>query len=169
MKPSDAGPLGRRGQALVEFALLLPVLLLMVLGVIEFSRSLDAVHSMSTLSREGANLAARGTPLDTVALTVLTNGGEIGLGRAGGVVATEVAIDSAGWPIVRAQAFSPGFSRASGLGTAGDTAFGLHQAGLASGRRHYIVEIYYRFRPITPVGALLGFGVRDTLYERAIF
>lgn len=153
----------------MEFALCLPILMLLLLGVIEFSRSIDAAHSLSGLSREGANLAARGTPLDTVVITVVTNGQDIALGEAGGVVATEVEINEAGWPLVRAQAFSPGFTRASAMGAVGDTAFALQEAGLLAGRRHYIIEVFYRYQPITPLGNLTGLGVRDTLYDRAVF
>lgn len=154
---------------MVEFALCLPILLMLVLGVIEYSRSLDAAHSLSGLSREGANLAARGTPLDTVVIAVVANGEDIALGSAGGVVATEVEIDASGWPLVRAQAFSPGFTRASALGGVGDTAFALRAAGLLEGRRHFVVEVFYRYQPVTPFGSMTGLGVRDTLYDRAVF
>ncbi len=44
----------RRGQGLVEFALALPVFLLLVLGVIEFGRLLAVVSSVTTAAREGA-------------------------------------------------------------------------------------------------------------------
>jgi hypothetical protein len=171
MSASDAKRLrrpGPGGQALVEFVLVLPILLFLALGVIEFARALDVTHSMTSLSREGANLAARGTPLDTVANTVITNGTDIGLPGAGGVIATEVEIQS-GWPIVQAQAYSAGFARPSAMGGVGDTAFVLNSLGLLEGRRHYVVEIFYRHRSITPLRGLFGLAVRDTLYDRAVF
>ena len=48
---------GRRpenGQALVEFALLLPVILLLVVGMLEFSRAWNMHQVMTDAAREGA-------------------------------------------------------------------------------------------------------------------
>ena len=47
----------RRGQALVEFALLLPFLLLLLLGVIEFGRAWNVKQVLTNASREGARYA----------------------------------------------------------------------------------------------------------------
>jgi hypothetical protein len=44
----------RRGQGMLEFALALPVFLMLVLGVIEFGRLLAVVSSVTTAAREGA-------------------------------------------------------------------------------------------------------------------
>lgn len=56
------GPRRRaRGVAMVELALVLPVLLLLVLGVIDFSRMIQFNNVLISLTREGANLAARST------------------------------------------------------------------------------------------------------------
>jgi Flp pilus assembly protein TadG len=48
------------GQALVEFALVLPVFLLMVFGVVEFGLALNAGVSVNFVSRVAALLAAEG-------------------------------------------------------------------------------------------------------------
>ncbi len=48
----------QEGQGLVEFALILPVLLLLVLGIIEFGRLMVAISSVSTASRDAARYAA---------------------------------------------------------------------------------------------------------------
>ncbi|WP_241985969.1 TadE/TadG family type IV pilus assembly protein [Cryobacterium sp. Hz7] len=45
---------GERGAAAVEFALVLPILLLLVLGLIEFSRLYNIQISLSNAAREGA-------------------------------------------------------------------------------------------------------------------
>lgn len=50
-----------RGVAMVELALVLPVLILLVLGVVDFSRAIHFNNVLISLSREGANLAARTT------------------------------------------------------------------------------------------------------------
>ncbi len=48
------------GQALVEAAIVLPLLVLLVIGVYEFSRSIQANNIVVAMSREAANLASRG-------------------------------------------------------------------------------------------------------------
>jgi Flp pilus assembly protein TadG len=51
-----------RGAAAVEFALLFPVLLLIVFGIIDFGRALNAQITLTQAAREGARLAAVGQP-----------------------------------------------------------------------------------------------------------
>ena len=55
-----SSPRGRsdRGAVAVEFALLLPLLLLLVLGVVDFGRALNAQITLTQAAREGARLAA---------------------------------------------------------------------------------------------------------------
>jgi hypothetical protein len=47
----------RRGQALVEFALILPVILLLVVGMLEFARAWNLHQVMTDAAREGARRA----------------------------------------------------------------------------------------------------------------
>ena len=56
-----------RGQSLIEFALVLPLALLIVLGVVEVGTMLLDEHVVTRLSREGSNLISRDTPLETAA------------------------------------------------------------------------------------------------------
>jgi hypothetical protein len=46
----------------VEFALVLPLLLLVVFGIIDFGRALNAQITITQAAREGARLAALGQP-----------------------------------------------------------------------------------------------------------
>lgn len=50
-----------RGQALVEMALVLPIFILLVMGIIDFGRLFNAQISITHASREGARQAAVGT------------------------------------------------------------------------------------------------------------
>lgn len=45
---------GESGQAMVEFAIVLPVLILLVLGITEFGRALSALIVLQNAAREGA-------------------------------------------------------------------------------------------------------------------
>lgn len=47
------------GQAIIEFVLILPLLLLLLLGVFDFARAIRTVNTIDNMSREGANLASR--------------------------------------------------------------------------------------------------------------
>jgi Flp pilus assembly protein TadG len=49
-----------RGAVAVEFALLLPVLLFLVFGIIDFGRALNAQITLTQAAREGARMAALG-------------------------------------------------------------------------------------------------------------
>jgi len=61
-----------RGQSVVEFAVVLPLLLLVVLGVIEVSYALLDQHVVTKLTREGSNLISRNTSLLDTATALTT-------------------------------------------------------------------------------------------------
>lgn len=50
----------RSGQAVIEFAFVLPLLLLLVFGITEFGRALMTVNVLTAAAREGARAAAVG-------------------------------------------------------------------------------------------------------------
>jgi hypothetical protein len=55
--PLRSTPRRRPGQALLEFALVVPILLILVLGVIDFGRAWHAYQVVTDAAREGARLA----------------------------------------------------------------------------------------------------------------
>lgn len=72
---------GERGQSVVEMALLLPVYLMLLLGMLEFGLAFDHLLSISYASREGARVGA-----------ALTNGGGT-LGCSGGQSPNAASVD----------------------------------------------------------------------------
>jgi len=50
------------GQSIVEFALVLPVLLLILMGIIEFGRLLETTNVLTSAAREGVRVAAVTAP-----------------------------------------------------------------------------------------------------------
>ena len=46
-----------RGQALVEFALVIPLVILLLMGIFDFGRAVFAYNSLSNAAREGARVA----------------------------------------------------------------------------------------------------------------
>lgn len=53
------GNTGEKGQAFVELAIVLPFLILLLMGIIDYSRAIHAKSIITNMSREGANLVSR--------------------------------------------------------------------------------------------------------------
>lgn len=61
------------GIAAVEFALILPVLVLLTLPVVDCARAIQANTILINISREGANIASRGASLDSTSSQNIMN------------------------------------------------------------------------------------------------
>jgi hypothetical protein len=61
-----------QGISTLEFALMLPILLTLVIGVVDFSRALQSNNIIANMSREGANLASRTLVTPSTIISVLT-------------------------------------------------------------------------------------------------
>lgn len=158
----------QRGQALVEAALVLPILLLLILGLIESGNGLSVKHKMAVLSREGANIASRGSSLQETLDTVMDSGTEIKLREDGGAIVSRIVV-TGGNPVVINQLAYPGFEGDSRLGLPDSTAAPLGGIPFGEGQVLYAVEIFFDYKPLTPVGGMLPTGFTDEVYERAIF
>ena len=89
-----------RGAAVVEMALVLPLLVALVLGLYEFSTAIAANNIITNMSREGANLAARSgaSPADIMSALSET-ASQIDMRESGTIYLTriqEMAIGSSG-------------------------------------------------------------------------
>jgi len=62
-----------RGNSVVEFALVLPILLLVLFGITEFGRMILTTNILNTASREGARLAAVSPAGETAAIEARVN------------------------------------------------------------------------------------------------
>ncbi|WP_211277935.1 TadE/TadG family type IV pilus assembly protein, partial [Couchioplanes caeruleus] len=110
--PATPAPGGDQGAAAVEMALVLPLLLLLLFGIIDFGRALNAQITLTEAAREGARAAALGFD-----------------GRA--------RVTSAAGP-VRVDTLDI---------SACDGDLGADA----------VVSMSHAFRPVTPVGSLMGF------------
>ncbi len=61
-KGRDHPNAGLRGQSLVELALLIPVLMILVFGIVDFGLGIRTYISLTNATREGARFAAVGNP-----------------------------------------------------------------------------------------------------------
>lgn len=82
-RPRPRSPLrGERGAAAVEFAILTPLLFLILFGILEFGLAFLNVQSIRTGVREGGRAAAVGAPVSTTQQkTVAASSGSIPTGH----------------------------------------------------------------------------------------
>ena len=81
MKKADSSS----GQSLLEFAIILPLVMALVLGVIEVGYGLLDKHIVTKLAREGSNLISRNTTLDAAGAVMTAMGTRPVNFAAGGV------------------------------------------------------------------------------------
>jgi Flp pilus assembly protein TadG len=62
----------RRGTACVEFAVVLPMLLIFVLGILEVGRGVEVFQILNAAAREGARQASTGTMTNAQVITAVT-------------------------------------------------------------------------------------------------
>ena len=62
-----------KGQSIVEFALLLPIFVLILFGTIEFSRLWETMNVLTSAAREGARVAAVTSPSSSQVGTAVRN------------------------------------------------------------------------------------------------
>jgi Flp pilus assembly protein TadG len=193
--PAGNGLKSARGQSVVEFAMVLPFMLMVALGVIEMGYALYEDHLIVKLAREGANLISRNSTL-TEAETALqaaisppvafnANGklilSVVKLGTGGAnlnvaiisqrrVVGTLAANSAVGNPASSAYNGSPNYNA---INADNDTTIRVPGAlpnglTLTAGQSVYITEVYTRHNYITPFDKF-GYTLPSTLYASAFF
>ena len=148
--------------------MMLPILLLLLLGLIEAGNGFSIKHKMAVLSREGANIAARGTSLAETLDVVMAGGDEIELSTKGGAVVTRVIVIG-GFPVIDAQLGINGYETSSRLGMLDSIAAPLQALKLVEGQVFHSVEILFDYEAMTPLAGIFPAGLTDEIYERAFF
>ena len=148
--------------------MVIPLLLLVVFGIIEFGHLFDSQQTMSYLTREGANIASRGTSLDEVLTVTMQNGSEIQLDTRGGVVVSRVQFENS-QATIDLQVASSGYVTASKVGMTGDAVGPMTGLNLVDGTTVHVVEVFYERPMLTPIMEFFNGSVPDVMYDRAIF
>ena len=156
------------GQSLIEFAILMPILLVLFLGIVEAATAYDRQHTLEGLSREGANIASRGAELDEVVDLMVESGSIIGLEDRGGAIVSRLRVGDGLAEIVGQEA-TTGYLGQSQLGTLGEFAADFDGYGMVEGSNLHVVELFYSYDPFTPLGSFVVGAIPQGLYSRAVF
>jgi len=190
------GPHGdERGQSLVEMAIILPLLLVVVLGVVEVSYALLDQHVVTKLTREGSNLISRDTSLPDAAavlkamssapvnfdtrsrlvFSVIRKGATTGTSNFGqDILYQRLEFGALSASSVLQTKGSSTFGPPDYQATNADTNTGLQLKGLppglvvGTGSMVYVTEVWTKHELITPFDKF-GVKVPQVLYSIAYF
>lgn len=185
----------QRGQSLTEFAMILPLLLVLVLGVIEVGYALYEAHILAKLAREGSNLISRQTTLQDAQASIVAGASKpVAFGAKGRLIFSVVTTGTGGAnldkPIISQRLTIGTLSAPSELGDPPTSSYGLapeytavnpdndtairvsgplpNGLVLSSGQFVYVTEVYNRHDLITPFERF-GVSLPANLYASAFF
>lgn len=162
---------GEKGTALVEFALALPVLVLLLLASVEYSTLLLMTQKSQRLAATMADLIAQADdPLTAVQVDTLFNAAAHVMEpfdhNTDGLVILSAVTLSGGKPVVAWQRADAGhFVAASGVGQPGKTAILPAGLPLRSGEVVIVAEAFQKFDPIFTTTVMPA----RTIYEQAYY
>lgn len=180
---------GTAGTAMVEFCLVLPILLVMVFAIVDLGNLVTARFIVTSISREGGDLAFRSIDSSTTDLiTMLQNSSTpINLINSGKICITNITAGSSATnpqPVIGAQVCSGNLTVASSI-SANAPYLGLTPAiynhlvccnisGFADIIGVTVVETFYNYTPITPLpnlvqGIFLNNGSGEIIGSRAVY
>jgi len=110
--------LDQRGNAFIEFTILLPLLLLLLVGLVDLCLLLDEQLTLVHLGREAASVFSRGAGFEETFAAITNADGSLRLdGDAGRAILTRISLDKKGRPVITAQRSIGNLARPSRVGT----------------------------------------------------
>lgn len=161
------------GQALLEFAFGMMLLLVLACGVIDLSRAINDKQVLSHLAREGSNLASRGSSLTDAASAVLASSSPLDLNNNGCIIISSVQ-NSGGVVTILDQVTQGSLKNSSQVGAKGASGNKVHLPATTPtipqpNQTVFVTEVFYSFAPATPIGTLLGLIMPSSMYDVAYF
>jgi Flp pilus assembly protein TadG len=161
------------GQAMFELALLVPLLCLVMFAIVDYGRALNDEQIMVDLTRQGSNMASRGSTLTDAATAVVQGSAPLNLSSAGQIIITSVA-RVGGTDTITGQVSQGKLTLSSKIGSGVgakakvpavvDDIFANN-----SGQTVYITEIYYPLTQLTPLANMWKIVMPSTIYQVAYF
>ena len=161
----------QRGVAMAEFAIALPVLLLLVMATVDFGRYVYNMQIVNDLAREGAMLVSRGATYDQTFTATFGADAPLDIENYGAIIVSRIRRQSAGnpQPWIFDQQSAGAVIGASRIGVEGGPANLPDIDELETGVTMMAVEVSHQFVPLFPIDAL-GLDVyEDGVYNAAIF
>jgi len=160
------------GQALIELAFVLPMLLVFVCGLVDFSRAMYDLEVITNLAGEGSSQASRSasgtlTQSLTAAAAAVMSDADINMNAKGCAILTAVNSPTTGsYKVVGQVSSAPcngGVSQVgsctpvNGVCTGSATIPSQIRAVLdqSTNITIYVTEVSYNYSPITPIGSFL--------------
>jgi len=181
VRPASKSPRRQRagdaGQAFIEFAFIMLMLSVMVFSLIDFGRLIYEHEVVVNLSREGSNLASRGTGLTNTVQAIETDSA-LNLSDSNGlIIVSTVDFNTNGTFFVNQQLTQGLLPETSKIGVGSGSNVTAHVPTVLLGpppvpstnRTLYCTEVYHKFIPITPVGKLLALTLPTEEYDAAYF
>jgi Flp pilus assembly protein TadG len=157
----------------MEFGMIVVILAVMVMGLIDYGRIFVVRQTMSNASREGANLAVRGTTLsNAVAAMVATAPAMLFTNGYGRIIASTVTRSSSGVATVTGQVKYGATNYASRIGNLNASGSGVTLPSTLlpqTNQTLYVTEVFYPFAPATPVGNLMRFLSTNSVMPSRVF
>jgi Flp pilus assembly protein TadG len=168
------------GQALIEFMFVGFILLFMLFGMIDFCRAISTRQVLINLSREGANLAARGTgdtpdaTISNAIAAVIAGAAPLSITTNGLVIITAIFNSNGIYKVTNqiSEGGLQGLSSRVASGGVGSTVTNMSNNAVQipqSNQTLFVSEVYYTNTVATPIGQLLNFNMTKPLYDAAYF
>jgi hypothetical protein len=176
-----------KGQSLIELSLIAPLMIMLAFGAIEVGSVISTYLTMSHTTREGANLASRGTPPNQALDAIIAAGAPtIREGPSGNepqwrIIYSRIIPDPDNHGTTEpynylvdtgptGQIVRGALNKASKLGGPGTQVTQAQLPGIENvqaNQRFDVVEVFYDYAP--SILTFVGKGIGTDFYERAIF
>ena len=167
----------KKGQALVELTLLSPLLLLLAYGSVEVGNVISTYITLTHTTREGANLASRGTDINVMldaitaaAAPTLRNDNIAHWKIIYSKIVQDPAVPCPQAPCVykvSSQTERGSMGQSSKLGPVNQTVTLSGIDSVGPGQTFHVVEVFYDYH--SAILTFVGNQLNTTIYDRTIF